>query len=157
APGGSAARARAPPGGASRAGAHTRAPPGPQRAGAGRVNESLTEEQVQLRATVRELAEAEIAPVAEEVDREHRFPDEIVRRLGDLGFMGMTVPERLGGGGLDSISYAIAIEELARVDSSVAVTVAAHTSLGTAPIVLFGTEAQKDRWVPDLASGRRLA
>jgi len=121
------------------------------------VNDGLTEEQVQLRATVRELAEAEIAPVAEELDREHRFPYEIVRRLGDLGFMGMTVPERLGGAGLDTLSYAIAVEELARVDSAVAVTVAAHTSLGTTPIVLFGTEAQKGRWVPDLASGRRLA
>jgi alkylation response protein AidB-like acyl-CoA dehydrogenase len=121
------------------------------------VNDGLTEEQVQLRATVRELAEAEIGPVAEELDRELRFPYEIVRRLGDLGFMGMTVPERLGGAGLDTLSYAIAVEELARVDSSVAITVAAHTSLGTAPIVLFGTEAQKERWVPDLASGRTLA
>jgi short-chain 2-methylacyl-CoA dehydrogenase len=117
----------------------------------------LTEEQVQLKATVRELAESEIAPVAEALDREERFPYEIVAMLGDLGLMGMTVPERYGGAGLDTLSYAIALEELARVDSSVAITVSAHTSLGTGAIVRFGDEAQRERWVPDLASGRRLA
>jgi alkylation response protein AidB-like acyl-CoA dehydrogenase len=120
------------------------------------VNDGLTPEQVALRAAVREVAEGEIAPLAEELDREGRFPYEIVAVLGGLGLMGMTVPEELGGAGLDTLSYAIAIEELARVDSSVAVTVAAHTGLGTMPIVLFGDEGQQRRWVPDLAAGRAL-
>ena len=119
------------------------------------MNEGLTAEQVALRATVREVAEGEIGPVAEELDREGRFPYEIVATLGDLGLMGMTVPEELGGAGLDNV-HVIAIEELARVDSSVAVTVAAHTGLGTMPIVLFGDEGQRRRWVPDLAAGRTL-
>jgi len=121
------------------------------------VTLGLTEEQVQLRATVRELAEGEIAPVAEALDREQRFPYEIVALLGGLGLMGMTVPERYGGAGLDTLSYVLALEELARVDSSVAITVSAHTSLGTNVIVRFGSEAQRERWVPDLAAGRRLA
>ncbi len=120
------------------------------------MNEELTEQQVLMRRTVREFAEGEVGPVAEELDRESRFPYEIVTKLGELGLMGMPVPEELGGGGLDTLSYAIAIEELARVDSSVAITVAAHTSLGTMPIVMFGDDAQKARWVPDLASGRML-
>jgi alkylation response protein AidB-like acyl-CoA dehydrogenase len=121
------------------------------------VNEGLTEQQVLLRQSVREFAEAEVAPAAEELDRESRFPYEIVEKLGALGFMGMIVPEAYGGAGLDTLSYAIAVEELARIDSSVAITVAAHTSLGTQPIVLFGTEEQRERWLPDLAAGRRLA
>jgi alkylation response protein AidB-like acyl-CoA dehydrogenase len=117
----------------------------------------LSEEQARLRATVRAFAEGEVAPVAEELDREGRFPYEIVARLGELGLMGMTLPEEHGGGGLDTLSYVIAIEELARVDSSVAITVAAHTSLGCTPIAMFGSEEQKTRWLPDLATGRRLA
>lgn len=120
------------------------------------MNEDLTPQQVLLRDTVREFAEGEIAPVAEEMDREARFPYEIVAKLGELGLMGMPVPEALGGAGLDALSYAVAVEELARVDSSVAITVAAHTSLGTMPIVMFGDDAQRERWVPDLAAGRRL-
>lgn len=117
----------------------------------------LTEEQARLRATVREFAEAEVGPFAEELDREARFPYEIVAALGGLGFMGMPLPEEYGGGGLDVLSYVIAIEELARVDSSVAITVAAHTSLGSSPIAMFGTLSQKEEWLPDLAAGRRLA
>jgi alkylation response protein AidB-like acyl-CoA dehydrogenase len=117
----------------------------------------LRDEQAHLRATVREFAEAEVAPMAEELDREARFPYGIVAALGELGLMGMPVPEEYGGGGLDALSYVIAIEELARVDSSVAITVAAHSSLGCAPIAMFGTPAQKEAWLPDLAAGRRLA
>ena len=117
----------------------------------------LSDEHDLLRKTVREFAEERIAPVAEELDREHRFPYEIVSELAELGLMGIPVPEEHGGGGGDTLSYAIAIEELTRVDSSVAITVAAHTSLGTMPILLFGTDEQKQEWLPDLASGRKLA
>ncbi|HZO97667.1 MAG TPA: acyl-CoA dehydrogenase family protein [Gaiellaceae bacterium] len=110
-----------------------------------------------LRDTVRRFALERVAPVAAELDREQRFPYELVAELSELGLMGMTIPEEYGGGGTDTLSYAIAVEELARVDSSVAITVAAHHSLGTLPIYLFGTEEQRRRWLPDLASGRRLA
>ena len=117
----------------------------------------LSDEHDLLRKTVREFAEERIAPVAEELDREHRFPYEIVSELAELGLMGIPIPEEHGGAGGDTLSYAIAIEELTRVDSSVAITVAAHTSLGTMPILLYGTEEQKAEWLPDLAAGRKLA
>jgi short-chain 2-methylacyl-CoA dehydrogenase len=120
------------------------------------VNFDLTEEHELLRRTVREFAERRIAPVAEELDREHRFPYEIVAELAGLGLMGIPIPDEYGGGGGDTLSYAVAVEELTRVDSSVAITVAAHTSLGAMPIFLFGSEEQKRTWLPDLASGRRL-
>src|SRR5947209_9390152 len=109
-----------------------------------------------LRSTVREFAEQEIAPVAEELDREHRFPYEIVRRLGELDLMGIPFPAQYGGAGGDSLAYALVVEELARVDSSVAITLCAHTSLGTQPIHLFGSEAQKQEWLPQLCTGERL-
>src|SRR5918992_1059091 len=109
-----------------------------------------------IRRTVRDFAEQEVAPVAEELDREKRFPYEIVAKLGELGLMGIPFPEEYGGGGGDSLAYALAVEELARVDSSVAITLCAHTSLGTQPIALFGTDEQRERWLPDLCSGRRL-
>jgi short-chain 2-methylacyl-CoA dehydrogenase len=121
------------------------------------MNLDLSAEHELVRATVRAFAEEKIAPIAAELDREHRFPYEIVTGLAELGVMGMTIPEDYGGGGSDTLSYAIAIEELARIDSSVAVTVAAHHSLGTLPIWQFGSDEQKDDWVPDLASGRKLA
>ncbi len=117
----------------------------------------LTQEHELVRSTVREFAERRVAPVAEELDRDSRFPYELVAELGELGLMGMPIPEEYGGAGTDIVSYAIAIEELTRVDSSVAITVAAHTSLGTMPIFLFGNEEQRREWLPDLASGRRLA
>ncbi len=117
----------------------------------------LSDEHDLLRKTVREFAEERIAPVAEELDREHRFPYEIVSELAELGLMGIPIPEEHGGAGGDTLSYAIAIEELTRVDSSVAITVAAHTSLGTMPILLFGSDEQKAEWLPELASGRKLA
>jgi alkylation response protein AidB-like acyl-CoA dehydrogenase len=117
----------------------------------------LTHEQELIRDTVRTFARERVAPVAEELDREARFPVELVGEMAELGLMGIPIPEGYGGAGGDTLAYAIAIEELTRVDSSVAITVAAHTSLGTMPIFLFGSDEQKERWLPDLASGRRLA
>jgi short/branched chain acyl-CoA dehydrogenase len=121
------------------------------------LNLDLSEEHELVRRTVRDFAQERIAPVAEELDREHRFPYDIVAELAELGLMGIPVPEEYGGAGGDTLSYAIAVEELTRVDSSVAITVAAHTSLGTMPFLLYGTEEQKREWLPDLAAGKRLA
>ena len=120
-------------------------------------NYDLSEEHELVRRTVRDFAVERVAPVAEELDREHRFPYDLVRELAELGLMGMTIPEEYGGAGADTLSYAIAIEELTRIDSSVAITVAAHHSLGTLPIYLFGSEEQKREWLPQLASGEKLA
>ena len=121
------------------------------------MNYDLSDEQELLRRTVREFAETRVAPVAEELDREERFPYELVAELADLGLMGIPIPEEYGGAGADTVSYAIAVEELTRIDSSVAITVAAHTSLGTMPIFLYGDERQKEEWLPQLASGQKLA
>jgi alkylation response protein AidB-like acyl-CoA dehydrogenase len=120
------------------------------------VNYDLSDEHELIRSTVREFAEERIAPVAEELDRDHRFPYDIVEGLAGLGLMGIPIAEEYEGAGGDTLAYAIAIEELTRVDSSVAITVAAHTSLGTMPIYLFGSDEQKREWLPDLASGRAL-
>ena len=120
------------------------------------MNFDLSEEHELLRRTVREFAEERVAPIAEELDREHRFPYEIVAELAELGLMGIPVADEYGGAGGDTLGYAIAVEELTRIDSSVAITVAAHTSLGTLPIYFYGTEEQKQEWLPDLASGKRL-
>src|SRR5256885_16943464 len=109
-----------------------------------------------IRRTVRDFAEGEVAPVAEELDRHKRFPYEIVSKLGELGLMGIPFPEEYGGGGGDTLAYALAVEELTRVDSSVAITLCAHTSLGTQPIYVFGTAEQKREWLPQLCSGSRL-
>jgi short/branched chain acyl-CoA dehydrogenase len=117
----------------------------------------LTDEQRLIRDTVRDFARQEVAPVAEELDREHRFPYELIEKMGKLGLMGIPYPEEYGGGGADTLSYALAVEELTRIDSSVAITMAAHTSLGTMPIHLWGTDEQKDDWMPQLVSGQRLA
>ncbi len=121
------------------------------------MNFDLSEEHELVRRTVREFAEQRVAPAAAELDREHRFPYELVGELAELGLMGMPIPEEYGGAGADTLSYAIAVEELTRIDSSVAITLAAHTSLGTMPIFMFGTEEQKQEWLPDLASGKKLA
>jgi alkylation response protein AidB-like acyl-CoA dehydrogenase len=121
------------------------------------VNFDLEPEHELLRDTVRQFALDKVAPVAEELDREKRFPYGLVAELAELGLMGMTIPEEYGGAGSDTLSYAIAVEELTRIDSSVAITVAAHHSLGTLPIYYFGTEEQRRQWLPELASGRRLA
>jgi short/branched chain acyl-CoA dehydrogenase len=117
----------------------------------------LSQEHELLRNTVREFATERVAPVAEELDRESRFPYELVSEMADLGLMGIPIPEEYGGAGSDTLAYAIAIEELTRIDSSVAITVAAHTSLGTMPILSFGSEEQKREWLPQLASGEKLA
>jgi short-chain 2-methylacyl-CoA dehydrogenase len=116
----------------------------------------LSDEHRLIQSTVREFARQEVAPVAEELDREKRFPYEIVRNLAELNLMGIPFPEEYGGGGGDSLAYALAVEELTRVDSSVAITLCAHTSLGTQPIYLFGDEEQKAEWLPRLCAGEIL-
>jgi alkylation response protein AidB-like acyl-CoA dehydrogenase len=116
----------------------------------------LDDETRLLQSTVREFAEGEIAPVAEELDRTKAFPYDLVAKMGELGWMGIPFSEEYGGAGGTSLQYAIAVEELTRVDSSVAITVCAHTSLGTQPIYRFGSEAQKQRYLPDLLAGRKL-
>ena len=117
----------------------------------------LSSEHELFRATVRAFAVDRVGPMAEELDREARFPYELVREMAELGLMGIPFPEELGGAGGDTLAYAIAVEELTRIDSSVAITLAAHTSLGTMPIYLFGTDEQKQQWIPLLARGERLA
>jgi alkylation response protein AidB-like acyl-CoA dehydrogenase len=121
------------------------------------LNFDLTHEHELVRDTVRGFAQEKVAPVAAELDREKRFPYDLVRQLAELGLMGMTIPEEYGGAGSDTVAYAIAVEELTRIDSSVAITVAAHHSLGTLPIYYFGNEEQKREWLPQLASGEKLA
>jgi short-chain 2-methylacyl-CoA dehydrogenase len=120
------------------------------------MNFDLSPEHELIRATVRDFAQGEVAPVAEELDRTKSFPYEIVAKLGALGLMGIPFPQEYGGGGGDTLAYALAVEELTRVDSSVAITLCAHTSLGTQPIHLFGSEEQKREWLPRLCSGERL-
>jgi alkylation response protein AidB-like acyl-CoA dehydrogenase len=121
------------------------------------LNFDLDQEHQLVRSTVREFAQQRVAPVAEELDHEGRFPYELVGELAELGLMGMTIPEEYGGAGADTVSYAIAVEELTRVDSSVAITLAAHHSLGTLPIYYYGSEEQKRELLPELASGKKLA
>ncbi|MEA2284305.1 MAG: short-chain 2-methylacyl-CoA dehydrogenase [Solirubrobacteraceae bacterium] len=120
------------------------------------MNFDLSDDHRLLQETVRDFARNEVAPVAEELDREKRFPYELVGKLGELGLMGIPFPEEYGGAGGDSLAYTLAVEELARIDSSVAITMCAHTSLGTQPIYLFGSEEQKQRYMPDLCAGRRV-
>jgi short/branched chain acyl-CoA dehydrogenase len=117
----------------------------------------LSDEHALFRNTVRDFAESRIGPQAQRLDSEGTFPLDLVAEAAELGLLGIPLPERWGGAGSDTLAYAIAIEELARVDSSFAITVAAHTSLGTMPIHLFGNDEQRERWLPELASGRRLA
>jgi short/branched chain acyl-CoA dehydrogenase len=116
----------------------------------------LSDDHRLIQRTVRDFARNEVAPVAEELDREKRFPYELVRQLGALNLMGIPFPEEVGGGGGDTLAYALAVEELTRVDSSVAITLCAHTSLGTQPIWLFGTPEQRAEWLPRLCGGEIL-
>jgi short-chain 2-methylacyl-CoA dehydrogenase len=116
----------------------------------------LSEEQAAVRDLCREFAREVVAPAAEELDREHRFPYEIVRQMGELGLFGLPFPEEWGGAGGDFLSYCIAVEELSRADAGVGITLEAAVSLGSAPIEQYGTQEQKERWLPDLLAGRRL-
>ncbi len=120
------------------------------------MHTEFTDEQDELRRVVRDFAEGEIAPHAEAWDRDHHFPVEVVRGMGDLGLFGIPFPEEYGGGGGDLTMLCIAIEELARVDHSMAITLEAGVGLGANPIHRFGTEEQKQRWLPDLCAGRAL-
>ncbi|HXX21405.1 MAG TPA: acyl-CoA dehydrogenase [Candidatus Acidoferrum sp.] len=117
---------------------------------------SLTDEQRHLRRTVREFAEGEIAPHVMEWDEASRFPEEIIPKLAEMGFLGVIFPEKYGGAGMGYVEYAIIIEELSRVDGSVGIIVAAHNSLCTNHIFKFGTEAQRQKYVVPLAQGRKL-
>lgn len=116
----------------------------------------FTEQHIAVRDMVREFARSEVAPVASELDAKAEFPWSNIRKMGELGLLGIPWPEELGGAGLDLLSYMIVINELAKVDASHAITVSAHTTLGTSPIMNFGTAAQKKRFVPLLASGKVL-
>ena len=116
----------------------------------------FTDEHVMLQDMVRDFAKNEVEPLAREMDATGEFPHDLVRQMGDLGLMGIPVSKKYGGAGMDTVAYALAVMELAKVDASLAITMAAHTSLGTVPIVLTGTEEQKQKWVPLLASGKTL-
>jgi short/branched chain acyl-CoA dehydrogenase len=120
------------------------------------VHPELTEEHEALRSLVREFADAEIEPHAEEWDRTHEFPIDVVGKMGELGLFGIPFPESVGGGGGDLTGVCVAIEELARVDQSIAITLEAGVGLGANPIFKFGTPEQQRRWLPDLCAGRAL-
>jgi hypothetical protein len=117
----------------------------------------LTENQIIIRNTIREFAEKTIKPVVMKYDESQEFPMEIIQQLGELGFLGILVPEEYGGAGLGYIDFVIIIEELARIDPSVALSVAAHNGLGTNHIFRFGNDKQKKKYLPDLTSGKKIA
>ncbi len=117
---------------------------------------SLNEEQIAIRDTCREFAEQEIKPIAEEIDATSQFPYDLVRKMGELGLLGLPFPEQYGGAGADFLSYCIAIEEISRSDVSVCITMEAHTSLGASPFYMFGSEEQKEHFLTPLASGKQL-
>src|SRR5215210_2750309 len=116
----------------------------------------LGEEQRGIKQRAADFADREVAPRAAELDRDDRVPFDTLRKLSEMGFMGLCVPEEYGGAGTDFLSYCLLIEELSRADAGVGVTLAVHTSAGTLPIVMFGTEEQRARWVPPLARGERI-
>ncbi|HVA93023.1 MAG TPA: acyl-CoA dehydrogenase family protein [Chloroflexota bacterium] len=120
------------------------------------MNFDLTDEQRLIQTTVREFAQGEVAPRAEEMDRTHQFPYDLVAKMADLGLMGLPFPEQYGGAGGDTVSYALAVEEISRADASTGITLAAHVSLGSAPFYLFGSEEQKQEYLVPLARGERL-
>ena len=116
----------------------------------------LTDEQMLLRDTLRDFARSEIAPRASKLDETGEFPWENIKKMRELGLFGMTFPPEYGGAGLDTLSYAIAVEEISRACASTGITLAAHTSLGSWPIYAFGTEEQKRKYLPALCSGEKL-
>ncbi|WP_029269419.1 acyl-CoA dehydrogenase [Virgibacillus alimentarius] len=120
------------------------------------MNTRFTEEQVMMRKMVRDFAHAEIAPNIESMESDGRFPEGIIQKMGELGLMGIPIPEKYGGSGMDFISYIIAIHEISKVSAALGVILSVHTSVGTNPIVDFGSEEQKQRYVPKLASGEYL-
>ena len=120
------------------------------------MDELLAREYIEYRKKVRRFAEEEIKPVAIELDKKEQFSVELAKKMGDAGLFGITMPKELGGQGLDYLSYIIPIEELARIDSSPAATIAAHNSLGITPIYMFGTEEQKKKYIPALCTGEKL-
>ena len=117
----------------------------------------FTDEHKMIQRMVREFAKDEVIPVARELDKTGDFPKEIVKKMGQLGLMGIIVPAEYGGSGLDTVAYATAIIELAKADASVAITMAAHTSLGTLPLLLFGSTSLKEKYLPKIASGEMLS
>lgn len=120
------------------------------------MNFDLTEEQIMIRETVRDFAEREIKPIAKELDEKAEFSYDLTKKMGELGLFGMYLPEKYGGQGLDTLSYIIAVEEIARIDGSQAATLAAHNSLGIGPLYEYGTEEQKMKYLPQLCNGEAL-
>lgn len=120
------------------------------------MNFDLTEEQKMIRKLMRDFAEGEVAPTADERDRTKRFPKEVFEKMAELNLMGLPFPEEYGGGGADTVSFAIAVEELSRVCASTGITYSAHISLGCAPLYLFGTEEQKQKYLVPLCRGETL-
>src|SRR3989440_10989788 len=118
---------------------------------------ALSPEQEEIRKLVSEFAEREVKPRAEAIDQSGEFPRDLVQKAADLGLLGILVPEEYGGAGLDHISFAIFVEEIARFCASTSVILDVHNSVGTEPVVIFGSEEQKGRWLPDLAQGKKLA
>jgi alkylation response protein AidB-like acyl-CoA dehydrogenase len=116
----------------------------------------LTEEQLMIQDTARKFAESELKPIAEEIDRTMEYPVEMFKKMGEIGFMGLTVPAEYGGTGTDTVSYAITIEELSRACASTGLGVAAHNSLACGPLIILGTEEQKKKYLPELASGEAI-
>ena len=116
----------------------------------------FTDEHIMIRDMVREFADSEITPVARDLDEQGKFPRDLVDKMGELGLMGIIIPEEYGGAGLDMVAFATAIMELGRADASVAITMAAHTSLGSLPILMYGSDEQKNTYLPKLASGEML-
>jgi short-chain 2-methylacyl-CoA dehydrogenase len=123
----------------------------------GRVTSFLQPEHEELRAVVRDFAQKEIAPHASQWDRDHHFPVDVVHKMGELGLFGLTAPEAYGGGEGDLVALCVAIEELGRVDQSIGITLEAAVGLGINPILTYGTDEQKERWLPDLVAGKKLA
>lgn len=116
----------------------------------------FNEEQLMMKKMVREFAREQITPVIERMEEEEHFPREVLKKMGDLGLMGVPIPEKYGGSGMDFVSYIIAVHEISKVSASIGLIMSVHTSVGTVPIVLYGTEEQKQRYVPKLASGEMI-